>query len=221
MKKILPTLYTLLVFSSLAFSQTEGVRIGPRFGIGESAFLPLPGLKQRPTLAWDAGVSFSNQFNSSLGLQTDFLFCSRGAEVSSEYSTNSDQSASAQSFTESYKLVYAQIPVLLKLSIGEGSFHFKAFGGPALDVNLSMNKQERIYSDQTYNAKNGFNVSPTGIEMGELSAVYGLGIELEALRGKLLFVDFRMNTGLTPLGQIDGHTAFNNCATLHIGCMFK
>jgi hypothetical protein len=221
MKKLLFTLFYFgMIFSGLA--QSPGFRFGPRFGAGSSDFVSDPQLLQQNKVVLDAGISTCEQFNQYVGLETDFLFSKRGAYVLGTRQDGQDLFGNPSMYTyrDDYDLNYAQIPMLLKLSIGPGNFHFKVFGGPAMSFNL-YSSQVRSYDNQDYAGTHDFMKARNDFNAVEYAAVYGLGFEIENPDHQLFFFDFRMNNGLTPLGSIEGRNVYVNAFTLHAGCMFK
>jgi hypothetical protein len=166
----------LIVFSSLTcacYSQSQGLRVGPTFGLGESMFQPQSRFDQQPRLGLSGGIVATDQLLPFFGLETDILLTSKGTILHGTQQNGTDLLGNPvlYKYHETYDLLYAEIPFLLKASVGAGGFHFKAFAGPALNYNLAA-WQSRVYDDQTYNASNGFSRNAPNIAVTELTAVY-------------------------------------------------
>ena len=206
----------------MSFSQSPGLRVGPMFGLGPSLFQPYGRFDQQPKLGFSGGIAATDQVVSFFGLETDFLISSKGSIIHGMRQDGTDLLGNPlyYKYQDSYGLLYAEIPFLLKASLGLGAIHVKAFGGPALNYTLYAT-QTRTYEDANYNASNGFRKNPPDIAITELNAIYGFGFDVESPVGTLLSVDLRCDQGITPLGRIEGKTAFNSSVGLHIAILLK
>ncbi len=179
-------LLAVVIVSTVAVqAQKAGFFAGPRFGIGSYTFVDNNFQSVQSKTIFAGGVSASYGFGKLVSLSSDLMVSSRGAKVNDKV-TGSGIFAGDQAYEENFKLLYAEIPVLLKLNIGLGGFSVSAFAGPSLNFNL-LAKSTRAYSNENYNDNNGYD-----------------NRELKLMLGGVFSLDFRINAGLTPLGTVEG-----------------
>jgi|GEM_PF-2537529 hypothetical protein len=220
MKKISASFCLCLIFH-VCFCQSPGLRIGPTLGLSQSMFAPLPGITQESKAALSGGLSFSDQLNRNVGFETEVLFSNRGSLIEGTKTDGTDLFGNPKNYTytDNYRLLYTDIPLLLKLSLGIGSLHFKAIGGVSANFNMYSTVTRR-YDDPDYNASNSYRIPLDHVQFFQLAAVYGLGFEAENAQNNIFSLDIRANNDLTPLGKVDGKLAYSNWFGIHFGFLF-
>jgi hypothetical protein len=224
MKKLISLLVLVSALGTLqnCYSQSPGLRVGPLFGFGQSQFEPYGRFDQQPKLGFSGGIAATDQVFRFFGLETDFLLVNNGSVINGVRQDGSDLLGNPlfYKYHDSYNLFYAQIPFLLKASIGLGNVHLKVFGGPAFNYTLYASER-RTYDDTGYDASNGFKRTPPDIAVTVLDAIYGFGFDVESPEGSLFTVELRADQGITPLGRIEDKVAYNNYVGLHLGMFLK
>lgn len=218
MKKFLVILF-LLALSIASFSQSEGFRIGARFGLGESRFSGMTSTAQmEEKLSLSGGISASQQFTNNFGLMMNALFVNKGAMVKGTTYTDPDffGNRRAYTYTDDLSLFYAEVPVMAKVSVGFKNFHIKAFAGPSVNFHL-FGIQTRTYQDQTYNDNNGFEARMKDNDITEFAGVYGIGFEAETKDNQLFYLDLRFSNAFDSFRTIEGRNAKNQYFSVGIG----
>ncbi len=162
------------------------------------------------------------QFNNFFGLESGVSFVNKGARVSGFKEDGADFWGNPQyySYQDVFDLAYAEIPLTAKLSLGFGSFHIKGFAGPGVGFNL-YSTQSRLYDNAEYNMSNGFSTKLNNLEVAELAAIYGTGIEIENPSGQLFYLELRLSDALSSFGKVEGKAARNSYYCISAGYMFK
>lgn len=203
MKKIFFS-FAISVIIFNAYSQTAGFRYGATFGLGTSDFKPAGGITSTADLGILGGFTANKQFTKNFGLNLNALFVKKGAEVTGKTLEPGGFLTADQyyPYTDVFRLYYAELPLLAKLSFGINSLYLKGFAGPSLNFHL-LARQERTYDDEHYNNKYGFKQKLNGSEVTEFSFVYGFGLEVENKSNDVFFVDFRFSNSLTPFNELE------------------
>jgi len=220
MKKLILIPFIVLCIQSIS-AQTPGFRYGGHFGLGESGFNSLgAGISQQGKLNLYAGIAASEQFTNHFGLDADALFVSKGERLSGE-TTDTDVLGNTKTYTynDNYHLFYAELPLLLKLSIGWNNFFLKGFAGPSINFNL-MALQSRTYQDANYDANHGYlDARMNNINVMELAGVFGAGIDVQS--GENIFsLDFRISHAYDSFGKINNYNAYNNYFAVGFGYVY-
>jgi hypothetical protein len=226
MKNLFLTLFILSFITIKA--QSRGTRIGAQAGIGETWFSnslngkSFSGVNATPKLFFTAGLGASHQFTRWFGLNGSVLLASKGQSFEGTEQGEKDLFGNTPSYKyeETYRLLYTEIPLLAKVSIGFDNFFIKAFAGPSIGFNLHSSDQ-KIYNDQRYNDENGYNKTIHPSQVTELSAIAGFGIEAERKNEEIVFLDVRVNNALNNWGKVNGQNAFNNYFSVNVGYLMK
>lgn len=208
----------VLVLMIAFFGKAQGLKIGTRISLGQSNFAGHL-LNSTGRLYAGFGASADYQFNHWFGIASDAMLLKKGAYEVGTYQSN-DVLKSKYNYTENYKFFQAELPVMAKLRIGSEHFAFKAFAGPCIAFNLAS-VSTRTYDNQSYNNDNGYVNKPLeSMNVFEESIIYGIGLEVKSNRNEVLFLDFRNNNGISPIGKINGQNLYTKYSVLSIGWMF-
>jgi hypothetical protein len=209
-------LYFVLMINKPCFSQTKGFRYGVHFGAG-LAKIKNPLIQDqsgRPLFA--AGFISAYQINKNVGIVAELLLTSKGSTGTGSLK----HCCASYPYEEKYKLYYAEVPVMLKGSIGLSDLHIKFFSGPSVNFNLK-GTQTKIFEDTAFNNYNGFKERKIpNLNFMEFSWVIGAGFEVELEENDILFLEIRNNIGLSPLGMINGRKAYNNYLAIGLGYLY-
>lgn len=214
----------LVAATATAQSELIGFHYGAKAGIGESTFKS-DGLSEvTGRLLVMGGFSASYNFNSYFGLSAEFL-------ATSKASNNRDKtfvqnpggpiigpgSGTDYYYTDRFRTIDIEIPLLPRFTLGKNGFYFQAFAGPSINFNV-LGLTSRTYENENYNANNGYPEQPmTNLNTSSFSAVYGMGLLVLAPNDQLFTVDIRMNQGLTPFGRFNGMDAKHNYFAISVG----
>ena len=222
MKRLILTLAALLLVIA-AFAQSAGFRYGAHFALGTSTFGPVRNLNEESKLSFNTGIAANYQFTKHFGLNMNALLASKGAKINGTILTSSGGffggGQQEYRYEDNYRFLYAEIPVLPKLSVGVGNLHFKVFAGPSVNFNL-LNTLTRTYDDPEYNDNNGFDQKYEDVEVMEYSVVYGTGIDVETDESSIFFLDIRFNNALSSFGNIAGNDAYNKYFSIGLGYLY-
>ncbi|MCT4560913.1 MAG: PorT family protein [Crocinitomicaceae bacterium] len=213
----------LLLFASNSQSQiTDGFHYGIRLGIGESYLFVnnTNGLDSRLLLS--GGLSANYQFNRFLGLSTDFLVTGKGGKRYGSTRVNTTLGARDYAYTDSYRLNYVEIPLMLKLSLPlGGEFALHAYTGPSLNFFFS-GWQNRVYDNNDYNESNGFyNREVNTMNAADGSWVLGAGIDINTDNGDTYILDFRSSIGASPAGRLYSNYATNTYYMISVAYLLQ
>ncbi len=224
MKKLLYAAMCFVVSTAMAQSELTGFHYGAKAGIGESTFNSAGLADVNGRLLVMGGFSASYNFNAYFGLSAEFLGTSKA-------SINRDKtfvpspggpiigpgSGTDYYYTDRFRTIDIEIPILPRFTIGKNGFYFQAFAGPAINFNV-FGVTSRTYEDANYNANNGYPEQPmTNLKTSSFSAVYGFGVLVLAPNNQLFSVDFRVSQGLTPFGTFNGQEAKHNYFAISVG----
>jgi hypothetical protein len=222
MKNLLIALTAFLIAIPV-WSQSEGFRYGCHFALGTSTFGPARSLNEESKLSFNTGIAVNYQFNKNFGLNMNALLASKGSKINGVITTSSGGLLGGGQkefrFEDNYRFLYAELPVLPKVSVGIGNLYFKAFAGPSFNFNL-LNTLTRTYDDAEYNSDHGFDRKYDDVEVMEYSVVYGTGIDVETDESRVFFLDIRFNNALKPFGRIAGNDAYNKYFSIGIGYLY-
>lgn len=220
MKKLI-ILGILAIASTAAFAQSPGFHKGARFSLGEATFkdFNMENATTESKLLMSGGVSVTNQFTENFGLMADVLFTSKGAKASG--TTESGGAISSdKKYNDTYRLFYAELPIMAKLSVGTDNFYIKGFAGPSINFNL-LGTETRVFEDPDYDRNNGYDNRPlNNLEVLEFSTVLGGGIDVINGAGQTFFVDFRVSNPLGVAGKIQGNDFKNSYFSIGIGYLY-
>lgn len=224
MKNLLCLALLSIGVSAHAQSELQGFHYGAKAGIGESTFKSTGLTDITGRLLVMGGFTASYHFNSYFGLSAEFL-------ATSKASNNRDKTFEPNSggpiigggggtdyyYTDRFRTIDIEIPILPRLTIGKNGFYFQAFAGPSINFNV-LGVTLRTYEDQNYNANNGYaEQQMTNLATSSFSAVYGMGVLVMAPNAQLFSVDFRINQGITPFGTFNGQDANHRYFAISVG----
>lgn len=216
-------LFILLVcsaLSSMVLAQEQGFYYGARFGLGESTLKTDALQEANSKLLWTAGAATAYQFTNSIGLTADFMLTGKGAKGAGVTEESGLTGSTEYSYTEKVNLLYLDVPVLLKLSVGVQKLNFRAFGGPSLNFAFG-GIHERTYENANYNQDNGFSREISTLETLDKGMVYGVGIDAASSDGRLFFLDARIGRSLGSIGTLQGEKMRSSSFSLTAGYLFR
>lgn len=217
--KVLVTFLVGSIISFNLFAQSEGLRYGARFGIGESRFTKESLSAQQGKLSFNTGLAANYQFFENFGLTLDALFVSKGTKAQGSVTRSTFTGTREIQFEETYRMFYAEIPLMAKASVGFNNFYLKAFAGPSLNFNL-LSTYSRDYDDPDETDISDEQMK--NLEVMEQTIVYGVGFEVEMADHELFFLDFRNSTGLSSFGKVTstGEDGYSSYFSIGIGYMY-
>lgn len=194
MKKLV---VTLAAFSFIfAAHAQKGFYYGGLLGIGQSSFRNSSIDNQSNMLLLSGGVTASYHFNSYVGLSVNGLVTSKGTKATGTVPATLFNPA--EDYEIKYNLLYAEIPLLVKLRYGKDGFYGKLFGGPSFNFNLNgtydIDYKNSTNKDMTGQKINNLNVMET-------SLLYGAGIEVHTDNAGLYSLEFRINEGMSSIAK--------------------
>jgi hypothetical protein len=190
-------------------------------GLGTSEFSKSSNVNQQSKLALNVGVAGNYQFNKYLGILVEANLSSKGAKVTGTEPATFTEPAKA--YEDIYRLFYAEIPILLKVSYPiSDNFYIKGFGGISNNFKL-LGTYSRNYDDP--NESDQLDQEINGININEQSVILGLGFEVQDKAEHLYSVDFRTNNAINSFGNIKNSqnnviTGYNNYYTIGFGFSF-
>lgn len=194
MKRIVLTLAVLC--SCIGLQAQKGFYYGGVFGIGQASFNSSALANQSNLLMVGGGVAGTYQFTNYFGLTVNGLVVSKGTSATGTVQGNIFNPD--EDYEETYKLLYAEVPVMAKLRYGAKGFYGKIFGGPSFNFNLS-GTYDVDYKSSTNKDVSGQKIN--GLKVMETALVYGAGIEVETSAAGLYSLEFRMSQGLTGIAK--------------------
>ena len=213
-------MFLLCAFTAIK-AQPKGFYYYSRLGLGVSEFNQLSNNNQTGKLALNIGFVGNYQFNKYIGLVVEANLSSKGSKIRGTEAAvfpNSDQD-----YEDIYRLFYAEIPLMLKLSapISE-SFYVKGFAGLSNNFKL-IGTYSRNYDDP--NEQDQLDQEVNGINLTEYSYIWGLGFEVKDNTDHLYSIDFRTNTALSSFGNIRNSqnnviSGYNSYYTIGFGYSF-
>lgn len=215
MKKLLLIIVLFLNITSLS-AQDATFKYGPRFLIGSSNFDAgnLPGDFGKLMIAGGAQGVYS--FNPYISLGAEGLLTVKGSRGKTT-ETNSGPFGGSSTFIEKYQLIYAEIPIILKLSIPLGNLNPKVFAG------ISNNFMIAAQYSKTYISGSGSDdeKSVIGLNVFEQAIIIGAGFDIKTEQGDYS-IDFRLNKGLSTVGMLPGSASsvINNYYAIGVGAAF-
>jgi hypothetical protein len=220
MKKLIVLLLLLCAFTAIK-AQPKGFYYYSRLGLGVSQFNQLANNNQTGKLALNVGLAGNYQFNKYLGLVVEANLSSKGSKIrGTEPATFPN---TAQDYEDIYRLFYAEIPLLVKLSFPVSeSFYVKGFTGFSNNFKL-IGTYSRNYDDA--NEQDQLDQEINGINLTEYSYIWGLGFEVKDNTDHLYSIDFRSNTALNSFGNIRNSqnnviSGYNSYYTIGFGYSF-
>jgi hypothetical protein len=149
------------------------------------------------------GVNYSLTGDNFLSIQPELLFTQKGFAAEGGFLTFR--------YEGSYRLNYAELPVLLKLSFGTETVHAYVNAGPSISYllggrvkgtgtlsGISSSIDEPIEITETANP---LDITQLDANRAELSANAGLGVGYHMGGKATLFLDVRYSLGLTDFDQ--------------------
>ncbi len=195
MKKLLILALAITSFS-IANAQ-KGFYYGGLLGIGQSAFNSSSLANQTNGLMLGGGIAGTYHFNKYFGIMANGILVSKGTRANGTKPAGGIFST-PQDYEETYRLIYAEIPVMAKLRYGSKGFYGKIFGGPSFNFNLS-GTYDIDYKNSNNNDISGQKIN--SLKIMETALVYGAGIEVETEGSGLYSLEIRMSQGLTGVGR--------------------
>lgn len=223
LSKLLIVLSCGIFFTQNSFGQiTDGFHYGIRVGIGES------NLKINNTAGLDSkllltgGLSANYQFNRFLGLSADFLVTGKGGVRYGTTRVNTAIGSRYYDYTETYRLNYVDIPLMLKLSLPlGGEFSIRAYTGPSINFFFS-GWENRVYDENDYNQDNGYyNREITTMNVADGGWVFGAGIDINTQNGNTYILDLRSSIGSSPAGRINSNYAYNSYYMISVAYLLQ
>lgn len=194
MKKLI---VTLAAFSFvIAANAQKGFYYGGLFGIGQASFNSSSLANQSNLLMIGGGVAGTYQFTNYFGLTVNGLVVSKGTSATGTVPGNIFNPD--EDYEETYRLLYAEVPVMAKLRYGAKGFYGKIFGGPSFNFNVS-GTYDIDYKNSTNKDASGQKIN--GLKVMETALVYGAGVEVETSAAGLYSLEFRMSRGLSGIAK--------------------
>ena len=204
MKRLL--IITIAVWASL-ISKAQTFAIGPTGGAGESWILYYIN-GQKNNVAWNAGLSFTYQNKSHIGLNADLLYSAEGAT----YTYLTEPSGNIK---ETFNTNYIRVPLKLMYFFGKEKsiIHPYINAGPSIGVLLPtqsiLNSNDVKTSFDTKAVINKYDVG--------INAAAGLNVSLAP---KItLKADVGYYCGLQDVVKNDDKKTYNENVQLNIGIM--
>ncbi len=221
MKKSILLFISILCIIELTYSQPKGFKYYTRGGIGASTFRSSNIANQSDKLSFNIGMAASYQFTNNIGLLVEGNFVSKGSKINGEEPATF--TSAAKSYEDVYRMFYAEIPVMLNLSLPVNDvFYLRAFSGISNNFNL-LGTYSRDYNDA--NNQDLLDQKINGIRLLENSIVYGLGVSIADKDDHLYSLDFRVNDAINSFGDIKNSqntviSGYNKYYTIGIGYSF-
>jgi hypothetical protein len=181
---------------SLGLKAQKGFYYGGLFGIGQASFNSSSLANQSNLLMIGGGVAGTYQFNNYFGLTVNGLVVSKGTSATGTVPGTIFNPA--EDYEETYRLLYAEVPLMAKLRYGGKGFYGKIFGGSSFNFNLS-GAYDIDYKNSTNKDMSGQKIN--GLKVMETALVYGAGIEVETSAAGLYSLEFRMSQGLSGIAK--------------------
>lgn len=222
-RKNIMLLFAISILSiSVLTAQPTGFRYGTRLGLGQSTIRSdgVSNLKEKLLVA--GGLTANYQILNFIGINGDVMAIFKGAQAEGvETVKDFFENEKSYKYNTKYDLIYAELPLMLKLSKGIGNVYFKIFAGPGINFKLAA-METREYADEEYQAQHGyFNRNIEDTEVISYSANYGAGIDiLMPQKNEIFFLDVRKSDGLTPFGKLNGKDAISDYIVVCIGFQF-
>ncbi len=210
MKKIIGVV--LLITSLNVNAQQKGFNYGTRLAIGEATLTDVNLTDVESKLFIGGGVGASYGFNKYLGIMSDFTITSKGGSgkgFTEEQSTGGIFSGNPVKyvFDERVDLIDIEIPMMLRLGVGNDNFNVGVFAWPGLNFNV-LGVSSRTYVNENYNEENGYqNQELEGRSIAKSSINYGLGVAIKANNGNMLYLDLRKSNGISDFGKVNDKQA--------------
>jgi len=218
MKKLFFIAFMATTAVATAQSDLAGFHYGAKAGIGESNFTGGGLTDVTGRLLVMGGFSASYNFNSNFGIAAEFLGTSKGSNNNGKtFVAGPLGGGTDYAYTDRYRTIDIEIPLLPRFTIGRDGFYFQAFAGPAINFNV-FGVTSRTYEDENYNTNNGYAEQPmSNLNTSSLSAVYGVGLLVLAPNYQLFSVDVRFNQGLSSFGTFNGQEAKHSYFAISVG----
>jgi len=220
------TLCLIMIMAS-GFAQ---VSVGIRGGI-TSASIPVKsyGGEIENTLNPTFSIPVEIRLSTMAVIQPELSFSQKGARITQKTSSITTSGEKTNSFMNCrYKLNYAHMPVLLKLSPIHKKVNFSVFMGPNLGVAIS-GTEETLYETATSEGA-WANVESRKVDIGgnssefdrvEVGMIFGGGIQYQLNRSKLV-LDVRHQVGLGHDAHPGNEGNISNQGTsISFGYMFE
>lgn len=221
MKKIIIIVLMAMGFAINIQAQPKGFYYYSRLGLGTSRFDKSNLSNQTEKLALNVGIAGNYQFNQYLGIMVEANLSSKGSKITG--TEPATFTSAAKPYEDVYKLFYAEIPLIIKLSYPiTDQFYIKAFSGFSNNFNL-LGTVSRNYDNP--NDADQLDQSINGIKLLENSVVFGLGFEVLDKSNHLYSLDFRSNRALNSFGNIRNSqnsviSGYNSYYTIGFGYSF-
>lgn len=195
MKRVL--LISLLAILSISFAFGQSI-YGLRAGLNLSNYDGDYEMDSR--IGFHAGMMMQYNLHPMLILQPELLYTQRGAQ---------DEGTVAGIKTElKHTLHYLELPIFLKLDLGEGNLKFQPYLGPEL----------RYLIAAKYKAKAG-SVEQSGDINGLADLDFGLGIGLDFVFNTNMLFGARYSLGLANIDDGDDEIK-NNSFMINLGFLY-
>lgn len=199
-KFIIPLLISILPIAL----QGQTTAVGLRGGWINSGFIGEDASEQDHLSGVTAGAFLNvTADNNIIGFQTELLYSQKGSTIQ------------AGSVSETYKLSYLELPMLLKISAPLSSLRPNVFAGPYVSMKL----------DETYTYTEAITDISTQTEGNtkatDYGAVFGAGLDIDFANIIITF-DGRYNLGMQELENVNEPKDIKNGSfSLNIGVAIK
>lgn len=170
---------------------------GGVFGIGQASFNSDALAGQTDRLMVGGGVAGTYHFNNFFGLVANGLVVSKGTRATGTVPASGPFS-SPEDYEETYRMLYAEIPVMAKLRFGGRGFYAKVFGGPSFNFNID-GTYDIDYKSSTNKDVSGQKIN--NLKVMETALVYGAGVEVQTGGAGLYSLEVRMSQGLSSIAK--------------------
>lgn len=189
----------LAALLSSGLLQAQELFTGTRLSIGQSQFTQVK--NSDPLIYLEAGGVASYKYLPWLDLNAEALLAWQGGGYSGVQEVDGTLGfTSEQPFDGQIRSLALKIPLYPAINVGSENFRFRLQAGPNLSFNFFARESRDYESD---------NVEDTRFEDFEtydpltFSMLYGAGISIRTDSGKLFYLDFRYNNGLSDFVNLE------------------
>ncbi len=193
MKKLL---LAALMTPFFALAQGE-YKTGARIGIGQSTFTELD--EAEGVIHLMGGFNSTYQLNENLGFSAELLLNSIGTEYRGVRKSGGIFQED-EAYTGDLRFLSINIPIYPTLAFGADDFKFTLHGGPSINFNV-FGRESRDFDDDSI--EDVTRESLDDYETFNFTLIYGAGVRIRTSEGQYVFLDFRMNNGLTDVYTTD------------------
>ncbi len=201
MKSIAALLFALTTIGALA---QQSVRFGIKTGV-QSADVRVPGFIEdasflpdfRPLATWQAGGVAQWVLHPHFSLQGELLYTQKGFQLNEDFDLTLFQVPVPTGVTAISRFHYVEMPLLAKVSIGQGPAKAYVIAGPTFGYALSGDLRTRarflVELDLT---RSSIDLDAVNYQRFEVGGLAGVGLSVDTGLGQF-FVDARFQHGFS------------------------